>query len=80
MCHRALTGREKALRPDHTSTLATVHDLGILYRYQGKMAEAEEMYQRALAGYEKALGCPPCCVLSSITLPLAVPQLRETGS
>lgn len=38
MYHRALTGKEKALGPDHISTLATVHDLGILYRYQGKMA------------------------------------------
>jgi tetratricopeptide (TPR) repeat protein len=30
--------------------------LGLLYQNQGKLAEAEEMYQRALKGYEKALG------------------------
>ncbi|KAJ5546496.1 hypothetical protein N7494_004081 [Penicillium frequentans] len=30
--------------------------LGDLYSDQGKLKEAEEMYQRALAGYEKALG------------------------
>jgi tetratricopeptide (TPR) repeat protein len=53
---RALAGDEKALGPDHTSTLNTVHGLGVLYRDQGKLAEAEQMYQRALAGYEKALG------------------------
>ena len=56
MYQRALAGREKALNPDHTSTLETVHNLGVLYRDQGKLAEAEQMYQRALAGYEKALG------------------------
>ncbi|KAL3489586.1 P-loop containing nucleoside triphosphate hydrolase protein [Aspergillus germanicus] len=56
MYQRALAGREKALGPDHTSTLDSVNSLGILYRSQGKLKEAEEMYQRALAGYEKALG------------------------
>jgi len=30
--------------------------LGILYKSQGKLDEAEKMYQRALQGYEKALG------------------------
>jgi hypothetical protein len=29
---RALAGREKALGPDHTSTLTTVDNLGGLYR------------------------------------------------
>ena len=56
MYQRALAGCEKALGPDHTSTLDTVHNLGILYSDQGKLKEAEEMYQRALAGCEKALG------------------------
>jgi tetratricopeptide (TPR) repeat protein len=54
MYQRALAGYEKALGPDHTSTLETVNNLGLLYRAQGKLAEAEQMYQRALAGYEKA--------------------------
>ncbi|KAL2808184.1 hypothetical protein BJX63DRAFT_424818 [Aspergillus granulosus] len=49
-------GKEKALGPDHTSTLDTVHNLGLLYSNQGKLKEAEELYQRALSGYEKALG------------------------
>ena len=47
MYRRALAGKEKALGPDHTSTLNTVRNLGILYRNQGKLAEAETMYQRA---------------------------------
>ena len=47
---RALTGYEKAWGPDHTSTLATVINLGILYINQCKMNKAEEMYLRALTG------------------------------
>lgn len=46
MYERALAGYEKALGPDHTSTLYTVNNLGNLYRGQGKLKEAEEMYQR----------------------------------
>ena len=34
----------------------TYFSLGYLYADQGKLAEAEQMYQRALQGYEKALG------------------------
>jgi tetratricopeptide (TPR) repeat protein len=30
------------------------HNLGLLYKYQGKLDEAEKMFQRALQGYEKA--------------------------
>ena len=56
---QALAGREKALGLDHTSTLSTINNLGILYRDQGKLAEAEQMYVQALAGYEKALGANP---------------------
>ncbi|KAL2811480.1 hypothetical protein BJX63DRAFT_433329 [Aspergillus granulosus] len=53
---RALEGKERALGPDHTSTLDTVNNLGSLYFDQGKLNEAERMYQRALIGSEKALG------------------------
>jgi tetratricopeptide (TPR) repeat protein len=53
---RVLAGKEKALGPDHTSTLETVNNLGLLYRAQGRLAEAEQMYERALAGCERALG------------------------
>jgi tetratricopeptide (TPR) repeat protein len=51
-----LDGYEKAWGPEHTSTLDTVNNLGNLYANQGKLAEAEAMYQRALDGYEKTLG------------------------
>ena len=44
---RALTGYEKAWGPEHTSTLRTVNNLGTLYKDQGKMKEAEDMFQRA---------------------------------
>src|SRR4051794_18257854 len=53
---RALAGEEKALGPDHSSTLDTVNRLGVLYAGQGKLEQAEKMYLRALAGLEKALG------------------------
>jgi tetratricopeptide (TPR) repeat protein len=55
MYQRALQGKEKALGPDHTSTLSTVNNLGIVYKSQAKFDEAEKMYQRALQGY-KTLG------------------------
>ncbi|ERF73966.1 hypothetical protein EPUS_05389 [Endocarpon pusillum Z07020] len=51
-----LTGKEKLLGPEHTSTLTIVNNLGNIYLKQGKLAEAEQMYQRALAGKEKMLG------------------------
>jgi tetratricopeptide (TPR) repeat protein len=44
------------LGPDHISTLCTVNSLGILYSDQGRLEEAEAMFQRALEGYAKALG------------------------
>ena len=50
--HKALKGFEKAWGPDHTSTLDTVNNLGNLYSDLGRMAEAEEMYLRALKRYD----------------------------
>jgi hypothetical protein len=34
--------------PEHTSTLNTVNNLAILYKNQGKMAEAEAIFNGAL--------------------------------
>jgi tetratricopeptide (TPR) repeat protein len=48
--------RDRQYSVDKFSILGGFHRLGILYSDQGKLKEAEEMYQRALAGYEKALG------------------------
>jgi tetratricopeptide (TPR) repeat protein len=47
---------KEAWGPDHTSTLRTIGNLDTLYADQGKLDEAEKMYQRALQGYEKVLG------------------------
>jgi tetratricopeptide (TPR) repeat protein len=55
MIRQALKGFEDTLGPKHTSTLLTVHNLGMLYADQGKLVEAEVMYDRALQGYEDAL-------------------------
>jgi tetratricopeptide (TPR) repeat protein len=42
---------------DHEfSIIDAVHSLGVLYADQGKLDKAEEMYERALQGKEKALG------------------------
>jgi tetratricopeptide (TPR) repeat protein len=55
MYDRALRGKEEALGVGHSSTLTTVNNLGLLYKDQGRLGEAEKMYERALRGYE-ALG------------------------
>jgi tetratricopeptide (TPR) repeat protein len=55
MYTQALQGKKKALGPKHTSTLLTVHALGLLYADQGKLAKAEAMYTQALQGYKEAL-------------------------
>ncbi|PVH67512.1 HET-domain-containing protein [Cadophora sp. DSE1049] len=78
MYQRALQGCEKAWGPDHTSTLSTawgpdhtstlstVNNLGLLYADQGKLAEAEQMYQRALQGKEKAWGSEHTSTLDTV--------------
>lgn len=45
---RALTGYEKALGPDHTSSLDIVKNIGTLYKRQGKMNDVEKMHLRDL--------------------------------
>jgi tetratricopeptide (TPR) repeat protein len=42
------------------------HNFGDLYKGQGKLAEAEEMYQRALHGKEKALGTEHTSTLQTV--------------
>ncbi|KAA6413191.1 MAG: hypothetical protein FRX48_02935 [Lasallia pustulata] len=41
---------------DNRNALNAIHNLAVLYADQGKMAEVEAMYRRALEGSEKALG------------------------
>ena len=47
------------------STLATVKNLGNLYAAQGRLADAERMYERALAGFKEALGADHSSTLST---------------
>ncbi|KAL8648708.1 MAG: hypothetical protein Q9210_004823, partial [Variospora velana] len=63
----ALDGREKAMGPEHTSTLDTVESLGILYRELGRLAGAEQLHLRALDGREKALGETHMITLSTVS-------------
>ena len=63
---RALAGKEKAWGLEHTSTLDTVNNLGLLYKAQGKTKEAEEMFVRALAGKEKAWGAEHTSTLETV--------------
>ncbi|KAL4868980.1 hypothetical protein BDV12DRAFT_208861 [Aspergillus spectabilis] len=67
-----LIGRERGHWPNNTIDMR-FHNLGILYKNQGKLKEAEEMYQRALAGYEKALGPdhPKTCTVANNPVSLA---------
>ncbi|KAH4334341.1 hypothetical protein HBH98_243290 [Parastagonospora nodorum] len=53
---RVYLGREPVGRDDDGTVLTATHNLGDLYLDQGKLDAAEEMYRRALAGCEKALG------------------------
>jgi tetratricopeptide (TPR) repeat protein len=62
----ALQGKEKALGPEHTSTLDTVNNLGNLYVKLGRLDEAEKMYQRALQGYKEALGPEHTSTLNTV--------------
>ena len=59
-------GKKKALGTEYESTLSTVNNLGLLYWDQGQLAEAEVMYDRALAWYEKALGTRHASTLNTI--------------
>jgi tetratricopeptide (TPR) repeat protein len=47
-------------------TLDTVDNLGLLYRDQDKLDDAEQMYLRALAGYEKVLGADHTLTLDTV--------------
>ncbi|KAK4895648.1 hypothetical protein LTR49_028256 [Elasticomyces elasticus] len=57
---------EETWGPKHTSTLDTVNNLAILYKSQGKMQEAEEMYLRALREYKEAWGPKHASTLDTV--------------
>jgi CHAT domain-containing protein/Tfp pilus assembly protein PilF len=47
---------EATFGPEHPNVATSLNNLALLYDEQGKYAEAEPLYQRALRIYEKALG------------------------
>jgi tetratricopeptide (TPR) repeat protein len=49
------------------TVLDAIHFLGDLYRDQGKLDEAEQMYERALRGYEEALGPTHTSTLDTVS-------------
>jgi tetratricopeptide (TPR) repeat protein len=60
--------------------LGAIHGLGMLYKDQGKLGEAETMYQRALQGKEKALGAEHTSTLSTLNnLGLLYADQRKLG-
>jgi tetratricopeptide (TPR) repeat protein len=53
--------------PDDTFAIwGAFNGLGIVYSDQGELKKAEEMYQQALAGYEKALGPDHTSALNTV--------------
>lgn len=52
---RALKGYEKALGPDHTSTLKTTNNLGVVFVNQGRLEEAEALYKKTCWPWRKHL-------------------------
>ena len=58
--------REVSKTVDAYAYLAGLHRLGDLYRHQGWLAEAEVMYDRALAGSEKAIGAEHTSTMSTV--------------
>ena len=62
----AIAVRNRQYSADNISILGGFHGLGNLYSDQGKLKEAEEMYQRALVGKEKALGPDHTSTLNTV--------------
>jgi tetratricopeptide (TPR) repeat protein len=55
-----------ARQDEGMSTVGAIHNLGDLYAAQGKLDKAEEMYEQALAGYEKTLGRDHTSTLNTV--------------
>ena len=51
---------------DYSESNDAFHNLGLLYADQGKLGEAEEMYQRALDGKEKVWGAERTSTLDTV--------------
>jgi tetratricopeptide (TPR) repeat protein len=53
---RSLAIREKVRGPDHPDVATSVNNLAVLYRHQGRYADAEPLIKRALTIREKVFG------------------------
>ena len=62
--------REKALGPDHRDVGSTLNNLAVLYNNQGRFANTEPLYKRALSIREKALGPTTRMSVSRLTTSL----------
>ena len=56
----------KTLGAAHSSNFETLNNLGVLYSDQGRLEDAEKMYDHALAGREKALGAKHPSTLDTV--------------
>jgi tetratricopeptide (TPR) repeat protein len=65
-CQCTLKRYEEALGPDYILTLAIVNNLGLFYANQGRLEDAEKVYQRALEGYQKTLGSDHTLTLATV--------------
>ena len=74
---KAALSAAEAFGPNDPRLAGTLHNLGGLYRAQGRYAEAEPLLKRALAIVEKALGPDHPNVAKSLENYAAV--LRKTG-
>ena len=69
---------EKSLGPNHPDVARSLNNLAQLYRDQGRYADAEPLYKRALAIYEKSLGPDHRDVATALSnLARAVPRPRS---
>jgi len=65
-CIRQLHNPDISYTIKYSEFNAAFHNLGLLFYEQGKLVEAEKMYQRALDGYEKAQGAEHTSTLDTV--------------
>jgi tetratricopeptide (TPR) repeat protein len=67
-CHAVTGGNSEGIHKSEKqeTVLDAIHLLGALYADQGKLGEAEQMYERALRGYEEALGPTHTSTLNTV--------------
>jgi tetratricopeptide (TPR) repeat protein len=53
---QTLEHAEKELGKDHPATIASLNNLALIYKAQGRYGEAEPLYKQVLEALERALG------------------------